>query len=80
MIVTYLERIELPLLQLRQPGWEKLEVLAKESVGEVSQREALERASATHIEICFGARGSFGAFSVFDGPARIVSLKYESTE
>jgi hypothetical protein len=29
----------------------------------------------THIAICFGALGILGALSIFDGPARNVSLK-----
>ena len=29
----------------------------------------------THSWSCLGARGIFGAFSVFEGPARMVSLK-----
>jgi hypothetical protein len=38
------------------------------------QKETIIKGN-TNIAICFGARGSLGAFSNLEGPARRVSLK-----
>ena len=64
---------KLLLLELREPWREELEVLPVTNVSGLALRASLN--NRTYIWICFGARGILGAFSVFEGPARMVSLK-----
>ena len=70
-VVRTLIRRKFLLLELRQPWWEELEVLP----AQIQSARHSSNGTISHICICFGARGILGAFSVFDGPARIVSLK-----
>jgi hypothetical protein len=70
---SYLVHSELALLQLGELGREKLKVLS--AAQELASLDRVKKDTATYNEICLGARGSFGAFSVLLGPARMVSLK-----
>jgi hypothetical protein len=70
---AYFMDSQLTVLQLRE-GWiEELEVLTVKTV--MRCRRCTELMKTTHIAICLGALGTFGALSVLACPARRVSLK-----